>query len=1079
MTEFIYGRSGVGKSDEIFSRAERDAAQGKHVYILVPDRDAVSVERRASLFSGAASVDVVTFRRLCNYIFRARGGICENYISQGAKKVIMHSVLTSLLPKLEEYGGVSRSDLSMTEALVGARSEMARNMISPETLFGAAQRLSGKLRGKTSDLSMIFSAFDEAVEKRWRDPDGMISAACLKLDEGGFFDGCSVYIDGFTAFTAQQYEMLERIIGGASKTCISVAYDPREDKNEPAFMTIDYTGEFLLELAKKAGKDIKTDILTEPIRPKNKELRILSGAFCGGSSKEKFEGETEKVKIICAANAYAEAEAVAIDIVKLVRSGMRWRDIAIVLRSTEEYSGIIDSVLGKYHVPYFISERVDISELALIKLVNSALSMCEHGIYTEDLISYIKTDLAGIEPEECSVFENYVIKWGINGKRFTNGDFLENPRGFGTEFTDADEKKLIRINEARKKIVEPLTRFFGVIRNAESVKDCAATLFDFLSSIGVPERLSREAKAAHDAGDLDREATVKALWRAFCDALDLLVVSVGDEKCDISTFRVYLSAVLSETDIGRIPTSVDEVLIADAALTDTGGAKAVYIVGAYDGGFPKRVGEDGFFSEKEKGELMAAGVEISSRLWKKLSDELYFFYKALSGASEYLTVSYPRYSIDGAKQDCSIGIRRIKELFPNISERVFEETRIEDLILDRDTAFEYSMRNDGLGYALREYYSDKDGYAQRLDFAKTPMTAERCALDEKNAEALFGNKLNASYTKLEKYIKCRFSYFCEYELKLSDDTPERFGAVDVGSFIHKIMELAVKFTVNNPNATDEELDGAIRKIADDYLSFAVNGTVTKKLKHISDYLCRSAKAFVEKIRAEMSLSRFRPMSFELTIGEGGVEPLEISDGKTRVVLRGKVDRVDFCDFGDGELKIVVSDYKTGAKKFDIENVRIGLDTQMLLYLFSIMENGEEYYGKKISPAGIVYVGIKPPVLDISLESEVSPEITKSGLFISDIDVLRAMDSELQGDIIPVKLSDVEKYNETKETKNLISKEALDELKREITDTVLKYAKELGAGVAYAKPISHGDDSPCEYCRFHAICRINRSKGEDK
>lgn len=1078
MTEFIYGRSGVGKSEEIFSRAERDAAQGKHVYILVPDRDAVSVERRASLFSGAASVDVVTFRRLCNYIFRARGGICESYISQGAKKVIMHSVLASLLPMLEEYGGVSRSDLSMTEALVSARSEMARNMISPETLFGATQHLSGKLRGKASDLSMIFSAFDETVGKRWRDPDGMISVACQRLDEGGFFDGCSVYVDGFTAFTTQQYEMIERIICSASKTCISVAYDPREDKNEPAFMTIDHTCECLLELAEKAGGEIKTDILSEPIRPKNEELRVLSGAFCGGE-KATFEGETDRVKIICATNAYAEAEAVAVDIVKLVRSGMRWRDIAIVLRSTEEYSGIIDSVLGKYHVPYFISERVDISELALIKLVNSALSMCEHGIYTEDLISYIKTDLSGIEPEECSVFENYVIKWGINGKRFTNGDFLENPRGFGVEFTDADEKKLIRINEARKKIVEPLMRFSGVMHNAESVKMYATFLFDFLSSIGVPERLSREAKEAHDSGDLDREATVKSLWRAFCDALDLLVTSVGDEKCDISAFRVYLGAVLSETDIGRIPTSVDEVLIADAALTDTGGAKAVYIVGAYDGGFPKRVGEDGFFSEKEKSELMDAGVEISSRLWKKLSDELYFFYKALSGASEYLTVSYPRYSIDGAKQDCSIGIRRIKELFPNLSERIFEETKIEDLILDSDTAFEYAMRNDGLGYALREYYSDKEGYAQRLDFAKTPMTASRCALDEKNAKALFGNKMNTSYTKLEKYIKCRFSYFCEYELKLSDDTPERFGAVDVGSFIHKIMELAVKFTVNNPDATDAEIDAAIRKIADEYISFAVNGTVTKKLRHISDYLCRSARAFVDKIRAEMLLSRFRPMSFELTIGENGVKPLEISDGKTKVVLRGKVDRVDFCDFGDGELKIVVSDYKTGDKKFDIENVRIGLDTQMLLYLFSIMENGEEYYGKKISPAGIVYVGIKPPVLDISLESEALPEITKSGLFISDIEVLRAMDSELRGDIIPVKLSDVEKYNETKEAKKVISREALDELKQEITDTVLKYAKELGAGVAYANPISYGKDSPCKYCRFHAICRINSSKGEDK
>ena len=53
MLSFIYGRTGTGKSAELFSRAQSAAASGKHVYILVPDRDAVIAERRASELSAA------------------------------------------------------------------------------------------------------------------------------------------------------------------------------------------------------------------------------------------------------------------------------------------------------------------------------------------------------------------------------------------------------------------------------------------------------------------------------------------------------------------------------------------------------------------------------------------------------------------------------------------------------------------------------------------------------------------------------------------------------------------------------------------------------------------------------------------------------------------------------------------------------------------------------------------------------------------------------------------------------------------------------------------------------------------
>ncbi|MBQ0126202.1 MAG: hypothetical protein KBS59_07785, partial [Clostridiales bacterium] len=204
MVDFIYGRSGTGKSTEVLLRAEKSARDGKHVYIIVPDRDAVSTERLASELHNAGNIDVVTFRRLCNYIFRSLGGICENYISTGAKKLIMHSVLEKLSDELAEYGKISKTDLSMTETLVSARGEMMRNLISPSDLDMASEKLSGKTAKKASDLGKIFSAFDAELSRDYKDPDGMLSAAEKRVLGSGFFSDSEIYIDGFTAFTAQQ-----------------------------------------------------------------------------------------------------------------------------------------------------------------------------------------------------------------------------------------------------------------------------------------------------------------------------------------------------------------------------------------------------------------------------------------------------------------------------------------------------------------------------------------------------------------------------------------------------------------------------------------------------------------------------------------------------------------------------------------------------------------------------------------------------------------------------------------------------------------------------------------------------------
>ena len=58
---------------------------------------------------------------------------------------------------------------------------------------------------------------------------------------------------------------------------------------------------------------------------------------------------------------------------------------------------------------------------------------------------------------------------------------------------------------------------------------------------------------------------------------------------------------------------------------------------------------------------------------------------------------------------------------------------------------------------------------------------------------------------------------------------------------------------------------------------------------------------------------------------------DFGDGR-KVLLGGYADRIDSMD--DGTIRVV--DYKTGSKKFARSDVEIGINVQLLLYLFSVL-----------------------------------------------------------------------------------------------------------------------------------------------
>ena len=101
----IRGIAGSGKSSRIYTLIGESLAAGRTVFLIVPEQTAVSAERRLSVYCaehGIPTVDleIVSFRRLANRVFREYGGLSYHYIGQGGKAVITWRVLGKFCDKL-------------------------------------------------------------------------------------------------------------------------------------------------------------------------------------------------------------------------------------------------------------------------------------------------------------------------------------------------------------------------------------------------------------------------------------------------------------------------------------------------------------------------------------------------------------------------------------------------------------------------------------------------------------------------------------------------------------------------------------------------------------------------------------------------------------------------------------------------------------------------------------------------------------------------------------------------------------------------------------------------------------------
>lgn len=1114
---FLYGRSGSGKTYTITEELRRSVEVGARAFLLVPEQQSHSVERRIlSLLPPRAqlSVEALSFSRLANRVFRRYGGLSYHYATGGIQALLMWRRLCELSPLLEEYGEQAEKNPALTDIMLSAVAELKGCGISPTRLERAADQLpaNSSLRPRLRDISLIYAAYQNELLNKYDDASDDLSRLDEVLREHDFFRGSHVYIDYFTSFTAQEMNIIRSLFCQAEEVTIALCCDGRGDRSLH-LATVAETASQLWRLATDCGCEIREVHLRGNRRARSPELAALEADLW---RLERSKTETAippeargAVRLLHCADPYEEAEAAAALIMREVQQGARFRDFVIICRDSSQYEGILDAALEKCRIPAFYAEKTDLSSFPLIKLILTALRIIQYNWRQHDVITHLKTGLCPFSPEDIDLFEGYVATWRLHGKDFLRDTWNMNPDGYVSDerISPRSVNILETANRIRQALVSPIQRLQQALEESENVPAMCRALYQYLEEIDVRAQIRESASRELARGESGRGRAEESLrlYATVLDVLDQMAGAMPEEELSTEEFYTALKLMLDHTQIASIPDTVDQVLIGSASMLRTDEPPYAILLGLSEGVFPRTVQDDGIFSDSDKKTLEQLGLKLSLGTDLRASDELYFVYRAMTAPAERLILICSDADCDGKLRQPSLPFTRTAKLLPYLRQEDYSALPVQERLWCRESALEAlpDIADPALHGELCAAVQKDPIYAERLQSLAIPVSDPDCTVSPEVARMIFPRHLSMTQSKMEHYVLCHFGYYCSYVLNLHEEQVARFRTQDIGSLIHAVLETFFQRAVGYGTRscadfaealTDGECEIMVDRILADYLlEISPDGQLpSNRIQHLFARLRRLALLLIDNLREEFRHSSFIPTFFELRISENNKHsdmpaPLEIrlENGET-VSMHGIVDRVDVFA-KDGNVYLRVVDYKTGSKEFSLENARQGLNIQLLLYLFSLLKNSPEAFQKRLGmgalgqllPAGALYLTANVPPMTI--QEDLPPEkirelaqgrLMRSGLLLNDIDILRAMNDELTPAFLgKVKQSKAKKSEEVTVTgKNLFDLEGFRAIGEELEAAIRHVATSMKEGHAQAKPHIDKDNHACTYCGMRAICR---------
>lgn len=1121
--QLVLGRAGTGKTTYCL-RAMRhrlhDAPTGPALLLLVPEQATFQAEHALLThgLNGTMRAQVVGFRRLAYRVLEETGGAAKVPITDLGKRIILRHLLEQVQGSLrifhrhaDQYGFV--------DTLAAAITELKTYCITPAVLrerLTAAPEQEKLLTDKMQDLLLLYQELEKFLRPRYTNPDDVLMLLAEKIPQTALLRDAEVWVDGFTAFTPQEYTVLGSIMSIAGNVTVSLCLDGRRTKTcqdeTSLFYRTEQTRLKLLALARERAVKVQPTILLGDQPQRFSSIPLAHLERCLGCRRyEEYPGKCNDIRIVAAVNPRAEVEGAAREMLRLSREyGWRWREMAVIVRDISAYAELIRGVFTDYELPFFIDARRDMSHHPLLELIRAALEIVIKNWTYDSVFRFLKTDLVPVPRTRVDVLENYVLAHGLRGTQWTDDKLWRYWRG--SLATDderaAARRELLYINALRRHVVRLLTPFIREARAHPDVIGVTTALYNLLQRLKVSQTLACWVSTAQRAGRLDEALAHNQIWQGVMDVFDQLVEAFGRQVLPLTEYANVLEAGLANLRLGLIPPGIDQVFVSSLERSRLPEVKAAFVLGINDGVLPARPSDSGLFSDAERVHLERVGVSLAPGARQRLFAEQYLAYVAFSRASDYLWLSYSLMDDAEKARQPSYLLRRIGAIFPNVKEEYLpaEPDGNADLRFvahPRRTLSSLAsrLRLVKSGQALNPPWRQVYNWARQQPALQPSLrnivsgllyTNSERPLAHATSRALYGPLLHASISKLEQYQACPFAHFLTYGLHLKERAVYKLAAPDLGQLFHAALKQIGDWLAQRGCGWEnlswhdcrtlaaQAVDGLAPSLANDILAS------TSRFRYLTNKLRRITARAVWALSQHARQGLFRPLALEYSFGDGQSAPglkITLSDG-TVMIVGGRIDRIDSWEQSE-EVWLRVIDYKSGGAGLKMAEVYHGLKLQLLTYLRVALRQAPALCdGRAGKPAGLLYFPVKDPVVESNkplTEAEADQEILQrmrmSGFVVAEPQVVKSMDQTISGRslLIPVGMT---KNGEFYQSTPVLTPAQFDALFAHVRKIFTAAGEAIVQGHVDIKPYKMRGSTPCTYCLFQAVCRFDRLRQEN-
>lgn len=1091
MINCILGKSKTGKTTHIYQMIEQDLKEDKKVILFVPSQSRAKAEEEYMKIlnkSGVIGVNITTISEFISTELKLQNlHIEDKYMSKLDRKIILtqvikeNSELFNIFKKVKKYPGF----LDILDIYMDLLRKSEIDIADYFNLKTGDKRTDSKF----SEILSVYEKYLEKITTVYIDSVEEMDMFLANIEKSEWFrdnKNLSIYFDGYNNFSNSEYKFIDMLMKKRIDITLSLNTDISRIEDiyisSSIFETPNKTYKRICTLVDKNNISLENIVKYENKSNAKEDLKYVANNLFSNTNDKNEKIETQNFEIMIHTNILKEIEAVAKNIAQKIKEGYKYSDFAIYTTKPDEYEKVISRIFYANNLEIYVSKSKSIADSILTKYIQGLLNLSVKGLNLELIFNILKQGITDIDLKDIYLLENYMNEFNVN-KYLVDKKFELN--------NEKNTYDIENLNNIKDKIVSMYSFVLDI--KSGTAKDIIEKIYVHLKENNIFENyLKLIEPLKQDTFSLDINNFEGQVWKSLIDVFDSIVKIYKDEELNIEEFSNIFNLVVKDIKIKTIPPTKDKIELVDINVTKTESKKIAFFIGVVEGKFPEKVDEDILFTDNELEKLKDKQIDIKETTISKLNMGYFNIYEALNNITEKLYIYIPAANLDGKatrKSSLITLISQIAKIYikgdvtnDNSITNIYDMTSKDELFMWLIKSIRDIKENDDISkiYSVYVYFKNDERYSNILEFKKDDSN-----LNSEVLSIIYSDSFKTSVSKLEQYKKCPFSYFMQYILKVCPNKEAKLNVLELGSFMHGVLEAFSK-TLLDKNISwreilEEDLENLkpqYEKILDDIIYDSIDKNLSKQKQSVKYMvlkrkLTNTMKKVIRVVALGFNQSEFEPYGYEIEFKENGVflpMEIELDNGKVMKII-GKIDRVDMLNLRDS-MYIRVVDYKSSSKELKIDKIKEGLSLQLISYMIALMENKNQ---EKIIPAGMVYFNLSDKLVSLSqyeqnndkIKKELMKKLKMNGIFLKDLEILNKMDRNFETNSNEC-LIDVSKVSITRNSSKVLEENEFEKL-CENTKTVLKdIGKELSSGNVKIAP--NKKENYCEFCKYSSVCR---------